>query len=122
MHPVTESSAFALAPRDTLVALDRQFVAALQRDDADLHATLMRARAEPDAIYKHDEAALIIGLAPHLVTQLATLFGIEREIAAIAAKTAARDPVRTVKRNFVQRSAVKQYPHPAESVGPRSSR
>lgn len=118
MHPLTESHTVALAPRDALVALDRQFVAALQRDDADLHATLMRARAEPDAIDKHDEAALIIGLAPHLVTQLATLFGIEREIAAIAAKTAARDPVRTVKRNFVQRSAVKQYPNPADSVGP----
>ena len=118
MHKISDSHAIALAPRDDLVALDRQFVAALQRDDAELHAKLMRARAEPDAIDKHDEAALIIALAPYLVTQLGSLFGIEGELAAIAAQTAMRDPIRTVKRNFVQRSAVKQYPNPAESAGP----
>ena len=114
---MNDSHAIALAPRAALVDLDRDFVASVQTADPALFATLMRARAEPDAMDKHDEARLIIDLAPHLMARVAALFGIEAEIAAIAAQTAARDPVRTVKRNFVQRSAVKQYPNPDAEAG-----
>ncbi|HET9147714.1 MAG TPA: FAD-dependent oxidoreductase, partial [Acetobacteraceae bacterium] len=98
-----------LAGREGLIRLDRDFVARLEAADPALHAALMAARAAPGAVERKAEAELITALAPHLQAMLGELFGISRELAAIHEATQARDPVHLVKRNFVQRKAVKTH-------------
>ena len=102
-----------LADRDGLIRLDRRFLAALAAEDAGLHAHLLAARAAPDALDPKDEAELLLALGPHLEGFVARLFGIEAEVAAIAARTHALDPIHACKRLFVQRQAVKTYPDPS---------
>ena len=75
------------------------------------------ARAAPDAVAKKDESELVVALGPHLDGFLAALFGIEAETLALARETAALDPIHACKRLFVQRQAVKKYPHPAAFDG-----
>ena len=101
-----------LATRDALVHMDKRFLAALQADDAALFGQLMAARAEPDALDSKAESDLIVALGPHLEAFVATAFGIEREIAAIAAATRGMDPIHACKRLFVQRQAVKKNAEP----------
>ena len=102
-----------LTARDGLVRLDRDFVARLQAADPALFESLMTARAAPDALEQKAEAELVMALAPHLEVMLGELFGIAPELAAIRMATKARDPVHAVKRNFVQRKAVKTYADPS---------
>jgi NADPH-dependent glutamate synthase beta subunit-like oxidoreductase/NAD(P)H-flavin reductase len=102
-----------LASRDALVALDRDFVALLAAEDPALHARLMAARADPDALDARAEAELIIALGPVLQEHLGRRFGITAELDAIAARTRTLDPIHACKRLFVQRQAVKKYPDPA---------
>ncbi len=102
-----------LAHRDGLIRLDRRFLAALAAEDGSLHARLLAARAAPEALEQKDEAALLLALGPHLEEFVARLFGIEAEVAAIAAETHALDPIHACKRLFVQRQAVKTYPDPS---------
>ena len=102
-----------LATRDGLVRLDRRFVAAVAEADGALHDRLMAARAAPDALAAKDEASLVVDLGPSLGDFVATLFGIEAETAAIAARTAALDPIHSCKRLFVQRQAVRAHPDPS---------
>ncbi|HEX4260371.1 MAG TPA: hypothetical protein VHY76_04670, partial [Acetobacteraceae bacterium] len=82
-----------LSDRDALIRLDRRFLEELAGEDAALHARLLAARAEPDALETRAEADLLLALGPHLEGFLAYLFGIEPEVAAIAARTAALDPI-----------------------------
>ena len=99
-----------LAARDGLVRLDRAFVARLADEDVALHGRLMAARAEPEALEAKAEGELVVALGPMVERFVAGLFGIEAELAAIRAATAALDPVHQCKRLFVQRQAVKKYP------------
>ena len=110
-----------LSARDGLIALDRRFLAFLQEQDADLHARLLAARAEPELDQKA-EAELVVALGPHLDAFVAALFGIEAEAEAIARATLALDPVHACKRLFVQRQAVKKYPDPSGFDGAGSAR
>jgi NADPH-dependent glutamate synthase beta subunit-like oxidoreductase/NAD(P)H-flavin reductase len=106
-----------LAAREGLIRLDRDFAGRLRAADPDLFGELMTARAAPDALEQKAEAALVMALAPHLEAMLGDLFGITRELAAIRAATGARDPVHAVKRNFVQRKAVKTHADPSAFDG-----
>ena len=113
-HALGFGATFAgLATREGLVELDRRFVARLAETDADLHARLMTARATPDAIDIKDEGKLIVALGPTVDAFVAELFGIEAEVAAVAARTEALNPIHACKRLFVQRQAVKTYPDPS---------
>ncbi len=107
-----------LSDRDALIRLDRRFLEELAGEDAALHARLLAARAEPDALEARAEADLLLALGPHLEGFLAHLFGIEPEVAAIAARTHALDPIHACKRLFVQRQALKTYPDPTGFDGP----
>src|SRR5271165_158194 len=118
--PTQESLAFGLsfadlADRAELERLDRLFLDQLAAQDAGLYAALMAARAAPPE--RADESKLITALGPHLDGFVAALFGIEAEVAALAARTDALDPVHACKRLFVQRQAVKKYPDPAALDG-----
>ncbi len=101
-----------LATRDGLVALDKLFLKRLA-DEPELHRRLLAARAAPDSLDAKMEGDLVIALGEALEPFLAELFGIGAELDAIAAETAALDPIHTCKRLFVQRRAVKTYPDPS---------
>lgn len=94
-----------LYDREGLVKLDRIFCEFLQAADAELHTRLLRARQFPDELAPKDESALLIELAPWLEDFIARLFGIEREVLALAEKHHALAPLYFCKRQFVQRRA-----------------
>jgi NADPH-dependent glutamate synthase beta subunit-like oxidoreductase/NAD(P)H-flavin reductase len=106
----------ALHGRDGLVALDRIFVDWLTVEDAALANRMLAARAAPDAVPALEESALIIDLGARLEAFVGRLFGIEAQLAALAARTRTLDPLWSVKRNFVQRRALKTHkPEQAET-------
>jgi NADPH-dependent glutamate synthase beta subunit-like oxidoreductase/NAD(P)H-flavin reductase len=107
-----------LATRDGLIALDRSFLARLAAEAPELHTALLTARATPESLDAKAESELLVLLGPVLDDFVAELFGLDSEIAAIAAETAALDPVHACKRLFVQRQAVKKYPDPSGFDGP----
>ncbi len=118
-HSLGFGASFAtLATRDGLVSLDRAFVERLLSADAAQHAALMGARAQPDSLDAKAEGELVVALGPYVESFVAELFGVEAELAAIAARTAALDPVHSCKRLFVQRQAVKAYADPHGFDGP----
>jgi NADPH-dependent glutamate synthase beta subunit-like oxidoreductase/NAD(P)H-flavin reductase len=114
MHALAHDFTFSeLAGREGLIRLDHLFLDQLKTADETLHASLLTARAAPDALETKAESELIIALGPHLEACVATLFGIEAELAEITAETARLDPIHACKRLFVQRQAVKSYPDPS---------
>ena len=105
-----------LATRDGLARLDATYLERLKADDVALYNRLMAARAEPDALAAKDEGDLLIALGPSVEQFLGALFGIEHELAALAAQTHRLDPLHECKRLFVQRRAAKQF-KPDEVAG-----
>ncbi len=103
----------ALATRDGLIRLDQAFLAELGAEDAALAASLLAARAAPEAVVAKDESDLVIALGRHLDRFVASLFGIGAEAGALARRTHDLDPIHACKRLFVQRQAVRQYPDAA---------
>jgi NADPH-dependent glutamate synthase beta subunit-like oxidoreductase/NAD(P)H-flavin reductase len=93
--------------RDSLVRLDRAFVAHLAATDVALHDRLMTARREPGTIERTTESDLLVDLAPHLEDFISELFGIANETRALQARHHELAPLYSVKRLFVQRRAVK---------------
>jgi NADPH-dependent glutamate synthase beta subunit-like oxidoreductase/NAD(P)H-flavin reductase len=108
----------ALRHREGLAALDRRFLTWLQGRDPAVHERLLAARAEPAGVSRPEESALLMVLGPLLENFLGGLFGVEAELAALAAESAAQQRISTCKRLFVQRQAVKKYPDPSAFDGP----
>ncbi|MBM3564513.1 MAG: pyridine nucleotide-disulfide oxidoreductase, partial [Alphaproteobacteria bacterium] len=96
-----------LYAREGLARLDQAFLDDLAKRDRDLKAKLDAARANPDALGTLPESELLMALAPHVESFVARLFGIESEVAALAARHKALDPMWEAKRNFVQRRSLK---------------
>ena len=92
-----------------MLKLDQRFLDELARNDAALHEQLTRARAVPSSLAARQESELLLALVPHLESYLARLFGIERELAALAARHHELAPLYPVKRLFVQRKALHKY-------------
>jgi NADPH-dependent glutamate synthase beta subunit-like oxidoreductase/NAD(P)H-flavin reductase len=101
-----------------LARLDRFFLAALADEDPGLATRLLTARATPDALDAKTEGELIVDLGRSVGDFVAGLFGVEAEVAAIAGRTAAMDPIHACKRLFVQRQAVRKYPAPQDFDAP----
>jgi NADPH-dependent glutamate synthase beta subunit-like oxidoreductase/NAD(P)H-flavin reductase len=91
--------------RDGLVKLDHAFLDYLSKSDDVLFKKLGCARAHPDALPAKDESALLIEIAPWLEDFLASLFGIEAEVKALAERHHELAPLYFCKRQFVQRRA-----------------
>ena len=96
-----------LYDRGALTRLDGVFLDRLKDDDVDLHNRLVTARAEPAKLAAKEESDLLIALAPHLERFISELFDIGREIRELVAAAEGLAPLFEVKRNFVQRRAVK---------------
>jgi len=108
--PIQAPDFSAIATREGLIGLDKQFLAALAAADGDLYARLLAARALPDALEAKAEGELIVALGPHLEAFVAGVFGIGDALDAIVAETRRLDPAHACKRLFVQRQAVKKFP------------
>ena len=95
--------------RDGLVKLDGAFLARLAATDESCAGSLVprlaAARANPAGLDAKAESALILEIAPHVDDFLAELFGIQAQVAALAARHHELAPLHTVKRQFVQRRA-----------------
>lgn len=99
--------AFAdLYRREGLVRLDQAFLEFLHEGEAGLRVRLDHARAHPDSLDRKAEAALLIEVAPWMEDFIARLFGIEREVSALAARHHQLAPLYSCKRQFVQRKAM----------------
>ena len=92
--------------REGLERVDAAFLVHLATADQLLHAALLNARLEPQALAAKEESELLIALAPHLEDFIAVLFCIETEARALAAAHHELAPVFSVKRQFVQRQAL----------------
>ncbi|PTR06346.1 NADPH-dependent glutamate synthase beta subunit-like oxidoreductase [Nitrosospira sp. Nsp5] len=91
--------------RDGLVRLDQAFLDFLHEGEPGLRVRLDLARANPDGLDRKDEAALLIEVAPWMEDFVARLFGIEKEVGALAARHHQLAPLYACKRQFVQRRA-----------------
>jgi NADPH-dependent glutamate synthase beta subunit-like oxidoreductase/NAD(P)H-flavin reductase len=95
-----------LYSRDGLVRLDHEFLRYLRAVDQALAERLIEARAVPDAFTAKAGSGLLIALSPHLEDFVAELFGIESEVATLAARHHELAPLHACKRVFVQRKAM----------------
>jgi len=103
--------------RNGMVKLDAAFTDALKASDVALHHRFMAARAQPAALADKEHSQLLIDLAPHVEDFIGTLFGIEKDIQALAEKHHALAPLYACKRLFVQRRAAKALtPEEAQRV------
>jgi NADPH-dependent glutamate synthase beta subunit-like oxidoreductase/NAD(P)H-flavin reductase len=99
--------AFAdLYRRDGLVRLDQAFLNFLQEGEPMLRARLDHARSDPDSLDRKAESALLIEIAPWMEDFIARLFGIQKEVAELAARHHQLAPLYSCKRQFVQRRAM----------------
>ena len=104
-----------------MVKLDAAFVAELKVADVALHNRFMAARADRTALSDKDHSQLLIDLAPHVEDFIGKLFGIEKEVQALAETHHQLAPLYACKRLFVQRRATKALtPEAAEHVSGES--
>jgi NADPH-dependent glutamate synthase beta subunit-like oxidoreductase/NAD(P)H-flavin reductase len=102
--------------REGLVKLDAAFVADLAAANADLHNRFLAARGGSEPLDEKATSNLLIEVAPHLEDFIGRLFGISKEVQALAARHHALAPIYFAKRMFVQRRAFKTIkPEEAEA-------
>jgi NADPH-dependent glutamate synthase beta subunit-like oxidoreductase/NAD(P)H-flavin reductase len=99
----------ALYHRDGLLRVDAAFLDFLGEADAGAREQLEALRANPHRLPPKQESEFLIALAGHLEDFVASLFGIEREMAALSARHFELAPLYSCKRLFVQRKAVNTY-------------
>lgn len=105
-----------LYSREGLERLDAAFLRDLRATDAALAVRYEAVRADPSALEVKDASALLLDVAPHMEDFIATLFGIGKEVRALAEEHHALAPLYSCKRLFVQRRAMKAV-KPAEAEG-----
>lgn len=105
-----------LYDEDGLVRVDAAFLDHLTRADGALARRLTEARQTPGGFEAKTLSDLLLALSPHMDAFIATLFGLETEIAALARAHGALDPLYACKRLFVQRIALKKYGKDADAI------
>ena len=102
--------------REGLAKLDKVFLSRLgEAGYLPCATTWLLGRASPPPDYR-DEAELVLALAPHVNDFIGELFGIGREMAALAARQNELAPLYACKRLFVQRRAKAVKPAEAETL------
>jgi NADPH-dependent glutamate synthase beta subunit-like oxidoreductase/NAD(P)H-flavin reductase len=102
--------------RDGLVKLDGKFLDYLGARDGGLRERLEAARAEPASVKGEAESELLIAIAPVLEDFIGVLFGVEAELTAARDARTGLAAIFEVKRQFVQRRAVKKHAAEAETL------
>jgi NADPH-dependent glutamate synthase beta subunit-like oxidoreductase/NAD(P)H-flavin reductase len=95
--------------QDGLVKLDARFMQELAASQPELGQQLAAARQQPDALSAKQESALLIAVGPYLEDFIASLFQIQAPLSALASSHHVLAPLYVIKRQFVQRTAVKKY-------------
>ncbi len=93
--------------REGLARVDTQFLEYLAAHDSLVHARLLEARAEPDALEEKPLSALLVDAAPWVEDFIAELFHVRAEIASLAARHHRLAPLYSCRRLFVQRQVGK---------------
>lgn len=104
-----------LYSHDGLSKLDSLFVADLAETDVELHNRFVCARADKSALAEKEESEILVALAPYLEDFIAQLFGIEKDVTALASRHHNLAPLYSCKRLFIQRRAIKAY-KPADAA------
>ena len=102
--------------REGLAKVDARFLEFLGQRDSELRQRLQAGRAAPEAARGDAESELLIALAPVLEDFIGVLFGVEAELGASHQARVDLAPTFEVKRQFVQRRAVRKYGAEAESL------
>ena len=105
-----------LHSREGLAKLDDSFLDFLGARDGELRQRLEAARAAPAACEGEAQSELLIALAPVLEDFVGVLFGVEAELGVSRATRADLAVVFEVKRQFVQRRAVRKHAAEAQSL------
>jgi NADPH-dependent glutamate synthase beta subunit-like oxidoreductase/NAD(P)H-flavin reductase len=105
-----------LHQRAGLTRLDASFLGFLGERDGALRQRLEAARLAPAEVAGEAESELLIALAPVLEDFIGVLFGIEAELGASRQARVDLAPIFEIKRQFVQRRAVRKYGAEAESL------
>lgn len=93
--------------REQLIALDSQFCDYLAESNAALYQQLLKFRADVPDVYT--QAPFLIELAPYLEDFIGKLFDVTKFIKELQNKHHKLAPLYRVKRNFVQRIALRKY-------------
>ncbi len=91
--------------------LDEIFLNFLSSHSYSLYQTILSLRANPEQVDQKYYSDFLLEISPIFDDFLAELFGIEQEIANIRLSHKEFDIIYECKRKFVQRIAVKKYPH-----------
>src|SRR5579862_6559959 len=102
--------------RDGLAKLDQSFLGFLGERNGALRQRLEAARMAPADVEGDAESELLIELAPALEDFIGVLFGVEAELGASRQTRVDLAPIFEVKRQFVQRRAVRKYAADAASL------
>jgi NADPH-dependent glutamate synthase beta subunit-like oxidoreductase/NAD(P)H-flavin reductase len=105
-----------LHDRDGLLKLDGRFLDFVGGRDEDLRRRLENGREAPAALKGEAESELLIALAPILEEFIGVLFGVEAELGTAREAREALSAVFEVKRQFVQRRAVRKNAAEAATV------
>jgi NADPH-dependent glutamate synthase beta subunit-like oxidoreductase/NAD(P)H-flavin reductase len=90
-----------------LARIDAIFLDCLRDASPDLAQRLVAGRAAPDDLGRKAESELVVEIAPHAESFLATLFGIAGDVAKLHEEHVSKTDIFTVKRIFVQRRALR---------------
>jgi NADPH-dependent glutamate synthase beta subunit-like oxidoreductase/NAD(P)H-flavin reductase len=103
--------------REGLIRIDAAFLDFLGESDAGLRRQLEGTRQAAADLSGKEQSQLLIALAPHLDDFLASLFGIETQVQALAGRHHDLAPLYSCKRLFVQRRAMSKIkPDEAETI------
>ncbi|MEO5882885.1 MAG: FAD-dependent oxidoreductase [Caldimonas sp.] len=98
-----------LYTREGLQRVDAAFMSELELADAGTWSRLIEARRDPAELAAKAESQLLLELAPHVDDFTGALFGISAQVRALAERHHSLAPLFVVKRQFVQRRAVKAF-------------
>jgi NADPH-dependent glutamate synthase beta subunit-like oxidoreductase/NAD(P)H-flavin reductase len=113
-----------LYDRNGLARLDAAFMDSLHEAAPALAKGVMAARDTPGGLGRKAESELMVELAPHIESFVATLFGITEGLRGLHEEHLEKSDIFTVKRGFVQRRALRSAAAktPAAIDGPALAR
>jgi NADPH-dependent glutamate synthase beta subunit-like oxidoreductase/NAD(P)H-flavin reductase len=110
--------------REGLARLDATFMEGLRASAPDLADRVAAARATADGLGRKPESELMVELTPHIESFVGHLFGIADSLEALREDHLSKSDIFTIKRNFVQRRALRSAAAkaPASIDGPALAR
>ncbi len=102
--------------RDGLLKIHQHFDAYLYKYDEGLCLRWRDALNDPSALTEKEESVLLMDVAPLLESFIAQLFGIVPSVLSLKQSYSEISIIPFIKRQFVQRFALKKYPNPTDTA------